>query len=92
MTGAQNISSPGAILSGSRGSSPRLLVSFTERRLGFDWKALPKGAVVVDVGGGVGSQSLVLARAFDHLTLIVQDREPVIKDAIKAGNGPCSTG
>ncbi|KAI0341312.1 O-methyltransferase [Trametopsis cervina] len=48
---------------------------------GFDWKALPKDSVVVDVGGGVGSQTLVLAKAFDHLKFVVQDRPSVIAES-----------
>lgn len=47
---------------------------------GFEWKELPKDSVVVDVGGGVGSQSLLLAKAFDHLKLIVQDRPAVVTE------------
>ncbi|KAI0826305.1 O-methyltransferase [Irpex lacteus] len=45
---------------------------------GFDWAALPKDSLVVDVGGGVGTQTMALAKAFDHLKFIVQDRESVI--------------
>lgn len=48
----------------------RLIVS-----VGFDWKTLSKESVVVDVGGGNGSQSLTLARKFPDLRIIVQDRE-----------------
>ncbi|KAJ3517445.1 hypothetical protein NLJ89_g507 [Agrocybe chaxingu] len=39
----------------------------------FDWKGLPKGAVVVDVGGGVGTSALPLARDFPDLQIVVQD-------------------
>ncbi|KAG6877727.1 hypothetical protein C0992_009407 [Termitomyces sp. T32_za158] len=49
---------------------------------GFDWKAYSKG-VVVDVGGGIGSQSMVLAKDFPNLSFVVQDLEPVISDASK---------
>jgi hypothetical protein len=40
-------------------------------------------SVVVDVGGRVGSQSLTLALHHPHLRFIVQDREPVMGDAVK---------
>ncbi|GJE88029.1 O-methyltransferase [Phanerochaete sordida] len=50
---------------------------------GFDWKALKQDAIVVDVGGGIGSQSLIIAQHNEHLRFIVQDREPVVKDAVK---------
>jgi hypothetical protein len=39
------------------------------------------GSVVVDVGGGVGSQTAVLAKAFDHIKFVVQDRPTVIEDS-----------
>ena len=48
---------------------------------GFDWSALSNDSVVVDVGGGIGSQTLTLAKTFDHLKFVVQDRESVIADA-----------
>ncbi|KAG6888552.1 hypothetical protein C0995_007424 [Termitomyces sp. Mi166 len=49
----------------------------------YDWKKLPAGSVIVDVGGGVGSDSLVLVREFPTLDIIVQDLPPVIEDAKK---------
>jgi len=50
---------------------------------GFDWNTLSKGSTVVDVGGGNGSQSLVLARNFPDLQFVVQDREMVTPSAIQ---------
>ena len=38
--------------------------------------------MVVDVGGGTGSQSLTLAQNYKHIRFIVQDREMVILDAV----------
>lgn len=51
--------------------------------VGYEWQGLSKGSIVVDVGGGVGLYSLCLARAYDHLNFVVQDREAVIVDAVK---------
>ena len=51
------------------------------RTIGFDWGTLAKDSVVVDVGGGNGSQSMILARAFPHLYLVVQERKAVISAA-----------
>jgi hypothetical protein len=34
--------------------------------VGFDWHALPRGSVIVDVGGGIGSTTMVLANAFSR--------------------------
>lgn len=44
---------------------------------GMDWAALGKDALVVDVGGGQGSQSLTLSKHCPNLKLIVQDRETI---------------
>ena len=48
---------------------------------GYGWEKLPPGSLVIDVGGGVGSQSLTPARRHPNLHFIVQDREAVIGDA-----------
>ncbi|KAI1787760.1 S-adenosyl-L-methionine-dependent methyltransferase [Ganoderma leucocontextum] len=44
----------------------------------FPWDSLPKDAVVVDVGGGIGSVTFRIAAAHTHLRHIVQDRERTI--------------
>ncbi|KIL63447.1 hypothetical protein M378DRAFT_1047277 [Amanita muscaria Koide BX008] len=43
----------------------------------FDWKSLPENALVVDVGGGVGTGSMILAREFPNFRFVVQDISPV---------------
>jgi hypothetical protein len=43
---------------------------------------LKHDALVVDVGGGIGSQSMTLAQNYSHLRFVIQDREPVLKDAV----------
>ncbi|KII92454.1 hypothetical protein PLICRDRAFT_172543 [Plicaturopsis crispa FD-325 SS-3] len=53
---------------------------------GLDWQDLPSDSVVVDVGGGVGAQSLDIAKAFPRLKVVVQDRPAVIPDAEKFWN------
>ena len=37
--------------------------------------------MVVDVGGGVGSQSLMLAKHHPQLRFVIQDRESVVGNA-----------
>ncbi|KAJ7828335.1 O-methyltransferase [Mycena leptocephala] len=48
---------------------------------GFKWETLPQDALIVDVGGGVGSTALQIAKATPHVKIVVQDRASVIKDA-----------
>ncbi|KAF5386809.1 hypothetical protein D9615_002134 [Tricholomella constricta] len=52
-------------------------------KVSYDWKELPDGSVVVDVGGGVGTSSLPLAREFPNLEIVVQDLPGVIENAKK---------
>lgn len=47
----------------------------------FDWKSLPKGAAVVDVGGNIGVVTLTLFKTFPHLKYVVQDLPKVIPGA-----------
>jgi len=51
------------------------------KTIGYGWGELPPGSLVVDVGGGVGTQALTLASHYSNLCFIVQDREAVIGDA-----------
>ena len=50
---------------------------------GFDWASLPENGRVVDVGGGIGSVSLVLAKTFPKLRIVIQDRQSVVEDGLK---------
>ncbi|KAJ7434528.1 O-methyltransferase, partial [Mycena galericulata] len=58
---------------------------------GFDWGALPRGSVVVDVGGGIGSTSMLLASAFaeEGLRFVIQDRAVVVEMGEKAWRDKC---
>ncbi|KAJ7159946.1 O-methyltransferase [Mycena crocata] len=49
--------------------------------LGFKWEELSEGSVLLDVGGGVGGTSLIIAKANPTLCIINQDRAPVIEQA-----------
>jgi len=57
--------------------------SHSHRTSGFDWVSLPKGALVVDVGGGVGTIVSVLVKALPNLKFVIQDRPAVIEDGLK---------
>ncbi|BGP42379.1 hypothetical protein JCM10449v2_006384 [Rhodotorula kratochvilovae] len=48
---------------------------------GFPWQSLPQDALVVDVGGGVGSLDLEILKVAPQVKVVVQDREEVIPDA-----------
>ncbi|KZV60229.1 O-methyltransferase [Peniophora sp. CONT] len=50
---------------------------------GYDWAGLENGSVVVDVGGGVGTQGKKIVRAHPHLKIVVQDRAPVVEAAVE---------
>ncbi|PBK83977.1 hypothetical protein ARMGADRAFT_1018876 [Armillaria gallica] len=64
---------------------------------GFDWHALPRGSVVVDVGGGIGSTSMFLAHAFSNptdedsigLKFIIQDRPIVVEMGERQWRSKC---
>ncbi|KAL1761988.1 S-adenosyl-L-methionine-dependent methyltransferase [Schizophyllum commune] len=47
---------------------------------GFDWAALPKDALVVDVGTGVGTEAERIARKGPQLKVIGQDRAQTIDE------------
>ena len=55
---------------------------YTISHLGFDWKGLKQNAIIVDVGGGIGSQSMTLAQNHSHLRFVIQDRDSVVEDAV----------
>ncbi|KAG6876204.1 hypothetical protein C0992_000498, partial [Termitomyces sp. T32_za158] len=47
----------------------------------LDWKALPQGSIIVDVGGGIGQSSVAVAKKNDHLRFVVQDLPMVCAEA-----------
>ena len=51
---------------------------------GFAFGTLPEGAIVVDVGGGIGAIPMVLAKNYQGLKFVVQDRAKTVEDGIKA--------
>lgn len=62
----------------------------------FEWHALPSGSIIVDVGGGIGSTSMLLASAFSShnednscLRFIIQDRPIVVEMGEKAWKAKC---
>jgi hypothetical protein len=78
MSGTGAWETPGAVLQGLN-VLHRPLVFWTEYiNLGLDWASLPPDSIVVDVGGGIGSTTMLLAEAFGHLQFVVQDRKVVV--------------
>ncbi|KAI0635412.1 S-adenosyl-L-methionine-dependent methyltransferase [Trametes polyzona] len=55
----------------------------------FPWQDLHDGALVVDVGGGIGSTSMLLAHTFHHLRFVVQDRPQVAEHGVAAWRERC---
>ena len=47
----------------------------------FSWDVLPEGSVLVDVGGGIGATSIIVAENHPHIHVIVEDREQVVSTA-----------
>ncbi|KAJ2964529.1 hypothetical protein NUW54_g14236 [Trametes sanguinea] len=47
----------------------------------YPWKNLADNSVVIDVGGGIGSTSMVLAKAYPNLRFVVEDRPHVVEIA-----------
>ncbi|KAF8177530.1 hypothetical protein K438DRAFT_1978507 [Mycena galopus ATCC 62051] len=62
--------------------------SLNPNRFRFNWGALPHGSVVVDVGGGIGSMSMLLASTYAEVDIadgssglgfVIQDRLVVVE-------------
>ncbi|GJJ06651.1 hypothetical protein Clacol_000845 [Clathrus columnatus] len=49
----------------------------------YDWKTVPVGSVIVDVGGGLGTTQLSLARELPHIKIVIQDKPHVVEEGIK---------
>ncbi|KAG6856980.1 hypothetical protein H0H87_011369 [Tephrocybe sp. NHM501043] len=82
MKGIQTLQPADAIIKGEKGSlSAHHNLIFTV--LAYDWDRLPENSTVVDVGGGVGSESIILARNYPQIEIVIQDLAPVIEDATK---------
>ncbi|KAL1658046.1 S-adenosyl-L-methionine-dependent methyltransferase [Schizophyllum commune] len=47
----------------------------------LDWASLPKGAKVVDVGGGMGHVVIPIAKKYPQLQFVVEDRPAVVEKA-----------
>ena len=88
MTGTAAWEIPGAVIVGACPSSTagvallRLLFHVARFATAFPWHDLPDGSLVVDVGGGIGSTSMLLAHAFQHLKFVIQDRPQVVEQGV----------
>lgn len=47
----------------------------------YSWEELPKGSLVVDVGGGIGHISAAIAQQHPHLQFVVQDFEDLAAES-----------
>ena len=57
--------------------------SWCHGKIAYDWKSLPANSLVVDVGGGVGTACLALAKEFPNLKFVVQNRQSVVEAGIE---------
>jgi hypothetical protein len=83
MNGAKNMTSASSVLEGSGPAALRRTRSSDLGLAGYAWENLTPGSPVVDVGGGVGSQSLLLALHHPNLSFVVQDRDSVVGNAVE---------
>ncbi|KAF7556740.1 hypothetical protein G7Z17_g1253 [Cylindrodendrum hubeiense] len=44
------------------------------------WRDLPPGALVVDIGGSTGHNSIILAKEYPHLNFVVEDLPEVVSE------------
>ena len=54
----------------------------------YDWTSVPKGGKFVDVGGGIGTVSKIIADAHSHFDIVIQDRPAVVADAVAVSVSP----
>ncbi|KAJ7911049.1 O-methyltransferase [Mycena leptocephala] len=48
---------------------------------GFDWSVLEEGAVLVDIGGGIGHLSLTIVKRYPKLRVVIQDLPHTVDEA-----------
>ncbi|KAG6860183.1 hypothetical protein C0995_014728 [Termitomyces sp. Mi166 len=49
----------------------------------FNWSALPEDALVVDIGGGIGTSARTVLNAYPKLKFVIQDLPRVVNDGTK---------
>jgi hypothetical protein len=55
----------------------------------FDWKSLPKGSPIVDVGGGIGNSVMAMLKLHPQLCAIVQGIPVIVTEAAKVSVTCC---
>jgi len=90
MTGTAGWEDGGGVSQADGWEASKLYANYSQLILlqGFDWAGLGEGSLIVDVGGGIGSTSMTLAKAFPHLRFCIQDRPKTVKLGIAVGNPP----
>lgn len=82
MKGTRAFQPSDAILNGELSITlPQVAVFETSCFPVYPWQSLPSQAVVIDVGGGIGTSALQIARRNRDLKVIVQDIPIVIEQA-----------
>jgi ubiquinone/menaquinone biosynthesis C-methylase UbiE len=65
-----------------------LCIEVNIHRSDFPWRDLPSGTTFCDIGGGIGSVSMPLAKAHLHLQLTLQDQSSVLDQARAVSDVP----
>ncbi|KAI0741806.1 hypothetical protein C8Q80DRAFT_159135 [Daedaleopsis nitida] len=55
-----------------------MIANVYETPVSFNWKDLPQGSVLVDVGGGIGVTAIAVANAHPHMRVVVEDLPQVV--------------
>lgn len=55
--------------------------------LGYPWDKVPPGTLVCDLGGGLGDMSMHIAKMNPNISVVVQDTEDTVNQAIGYWNG-----
>ncbi|KAK7014078.1 hypothetical protein VNI00_019427 [Paramarasmius palmivorus] len=83
MCGIQALQPPDAVMNGTWSLVLPCNSPADVKAIAFDWKAVPAGSLVVDVGGGIGSVTHTILKHCPDLKFVVQDLPGPVDDGKK---------